>query len=192
MDSTIFYIALFFHLAFLIVGFGSVLVIDTFGLMWLLKRKKLSEVTQTANLTQILIWIGWCGMIASGAVLIYLKGYVDNLTKIKLFFVLMVGFNGIYLHHIKKAMAKISDSEKLPTLLLFRITLATIISQVGWWGAILIGFIHRHIAHDIPLPSNPYTYIFIISGIFLGAAAAGELAFRNQNQQITKQVESKA
>jgi len=35
MDTTAFYIFLFVHLVSLIVGFGSVLVIDFFGLLWI-------------------------------------------------------------------------------------------------------------------------------------------------------------
>lgn len=50
---------LFIHLISLIVGFGSVIVIDTFGFLWLLKKVKLTFVNRVANVTQPLIWIGW-------------------------------------------------------------------------------------------------------------------------------------
>lgn len=175
MDSTHFYVALFIHLASLIVGFGSVLVIDTFGLLMLLGKQPLEMVKKVANVTQTLIWLGWGGMVVSGANLIYLKGYVDNLTKIKIFFVVLVGLNGIFLHFIKKlALEKFQNKNDIPRLWMFRMGLASAISQTGWWGALLIGFLHRHISHDIPWPAHPYLWMFAIIGIFGAAAIAGE------------------
>lgn|SRR3989344_4471524 len=174
MDSTHFYIALFVHLASLIIGFGAVLVIDTFGLLMLLGKQPLEQVKKVAEVTQRLIWIGWGGMVVSGLNLIWLKGYVDNLTKIKLFFVLMVGLNGIFLHILKKALEKFQNKEDIPRIWMFRMFLASAISQTGWWGAILIGFVHRHIAHNIPWPNNPYVYMIAITGIFIFTFIIGE------------------
>lgn len=166
MNSLHFYIALFFHLAFLIMAFGSVMVIDTFGILMLLKKQTLEQVKKVAKITQVLIWAGWLGMVVSGINLIYLKGYVDNLTKIKIFFVLMVGVNGIFLHYIKKALDKYKTAHDIPKLWMFRMFLATTISQTGWWGAFFIGFVHRHIEHNILWPVNPFTWIFYIIFIF--------------------------
>ena len=173
-----FHIFLFIHLACLITGFGAVLVLDTFGLLWLLKKIPLSLVNKVAHVTQRLIWLGWFGMVASGLGLIIIKGYVDNLTVIKLFFVAMVGLNGVWLHFIKKSITNLGDNEPMPLLIKFRMFLATTISQTGWWGAILIGFVHRHIQHNIPWPANPWIYIFLIAGVFAVALAAGELALK--------------
>ena len=55
----------------------------------LLGRQTLEQVKKVAEVTQKLIWLGWVGMVVSGANLIWLKGYVDNLTKIKIFFVVL-------------------------------------------------------------------------------------------------------
>jgi hypothetical protein len=66
MESTVFYFFLFLHLISLIIGFGAVLVIDTFGLLWLFKKKPLPKVMEVAEVTQRLIWIGWAGMVVSG------------------------------------------------------------------------------------------------------------------------------
>lgn len=178
MDSTHFYIALFIHLTSLIIGFGSVLVIDTFGLLTLLGQQTLEQVKKVAAVTQKLIWIGWTGMVISGLNLIYLKGYVDNLTKIKIFFVLMVGLNGIFLHFIKKAAEKFQTKNDIPKIWMFRMGLATAISQTGWWGALFIGFVHRHIAHNIPWPNSPYMWMLGIIGIFGLAAVVGEITLK--------------
>ncbi len=177
MDTTIFYVALFVHLSCLILGFGSVMVIDTFGLLWLFKKAKMSFIMKVAETTQKLIWVGWSGMILSGLILITSKGYVDNLTKIKLFFVLMVGINGILLHRLKKWSEQIGDNP-VPPRLFFRTMLSTAISQTGWWGALLIGFLHRHIEHTITWPANPYLWMFAIIGIFGAAAIIGETTIK--------------
>lgn len=174
MNSTTFYIFLFAHLSSLILGFGSVMVIDSFGLLWLAKKVPLSLVSKVANVTQRLIWVGWCGLVISGLGLILMKGYVDNLTQIKIFFVAMIGLNGFFLHYIKKDFEKIPDKAAIPTILKLRMGLATTISQTGWWGAMLIGFVHRHIEHYIPWPSQPLHYMLLIGGIFILAAALGE------------------
>jgi len=139
MTSTIFYIFLFIHLVSLIVGFGAVVVIDTVGLLWLRKKVKLAFVTQVAGITQRLIWIGWFGLVISGTVLLGLKGWpLSDLTKLKLFLVAMLGANGIFLHFIKKEF-------ELGRVPLGRMTLATIISQIGWWGAMIIGFLNTNV-----------------------------------------------
>jgi hypothetical protein len=179
MDSTHFYIALFIHLASLITSFGAVLVTDAFGALMLIGKQPLEQVKKVANVTQSLIWLGWSGMIVSGANLIYLKGYIDNLTKIKIFLVLLIGFNGIFLHYIKKnALEKYQNKNDIPKLWMFRMGLASAISQIGWWGALFIGFIHRHIQHNIPWPPNPWIYIFGIAGIFALSAIVGETLFK--------------
>jgi len=168
------------HLASLIVGFGSVLVIDTFGLLWMLKKVQISFVMKVAETTQRLIWLGWGGMVFSGLFLITMKGYVDNLTKIKLFFVLLIGINGIFLHILKKAFEKLPENDPVPNLLKFRMTITTIISQTGWWGALFIGFVHRHIAHNIPWPQNPYTYMGVWVCFLVLVTIIGELIFRKK------------
>lgn len=176
MDQPLFYIFLFIHLTCLILAFGSVMVIDTFGLLWLFKKIPLSLVTKVAETTQKLIWLGYSGMILSGSYLIFTKGYVDNLTKIKIFLVIMIGLNGFFLHTIKKSFENLQNENEITPILKFRMFIATSISQTGWWGAMIIGFVHRHIQHNIPWPANPWIYMYIIAGVFLILASIGEFA----------------
>lgn len=164
MATLPFYIFLFIHLISLVVGFGAVIVIDTFGLLWIRKKVSLELVTTVANTTQKLIWLGWSGLVISGIGLIVMKGFVDNLTIIKLFFVAMLGINGIFLHHIKNNLENRN----------FRIGLASAVSQLGWWGAIVIGFLHRHWRYEIDWPPNPWLVIGIIVILITLAAIIGE------------------
>jgi hypothetical protein len=186
--SPIFYIFLFIHIVSFITAFGAVIFIDSAGLMWILKRAKLSSVNIIANTGQKLIWTGWAGLIISGSVLVLAKGYIDQLTALKLFFVAMVGLNGIYLHIIKKSSEHLTDTDEMPALIRFRVTLASTISQVGWWGAIVIGFLHRHIQHNIPYPANPWIWMAGIFLLFSILAILIEIIFRKKSgdsQNIT-------
>jgi hypothetical protein len=181
MDTPVFYAFLLAHIISLIVGFGAVLATDFLGLQWMRKKITSASLLKFTGFLQKLVWLGWIGLVISGIGLIIQKGYIDNLTQIKLFFVALVGLNGIFLHRIKKMFTALGD-RPMPAYLKFRITLASLISQVGWWGAISIGFVHRHIQHDIPWPSDPITYMLYIGGAFLSLYLLGELFLRKPHR----------
>ena len=176
MEISPFYIFLFIHLASLIVGFGSVVVIDTFGLLWMLKKKKMTEVTAVADITERLIWVGLTGLILSGSGLLTMKGYIDNLTWIKLFFVAMLAINGVFLHKLNKQL-KVVGNNPLPPYLFFRIGLSSTISQIGWWGAMTIGFVHRHIESYIPWPPQPFLIMGLIAFVIILVAVSGKILY---------------
>ncbi len=178
MNIELNHIFLFIHLVSLIVGFGSVIVIDTFGLLWLLKKVKLSFVNQVANTTQPLIWIGWTGLVLTGIPLILMKDSISGLSTVKIFAVLMVGLNGVFLHLIKKSMASITNDMEMPNLAKFRITLATFVSQVGWWTAIVIGFLNNKLKSDAPVIDHPFYIIIPVFISILGILIVGELAMK--------------
>src|SRR3989344_5021568 len=133
MNTLPFYIFLFIHLTSLVVGFGAVIVIDSFGLLWLAKRANLSLVKSVAAITQRLIWFGWGGLVASGIGLIIIKGYIDELTQVKLFFVLMLGINGILMHLLKKRMDRLGDQDTVRRSVMLRMGFFSTTSQIGWW-----------------------------------------------------------
>jgi hypothetical protein len=165
MDT--FYILVFLHLAFLVIGFGSVVVIDAFGLAWLLKLfgVDLNLVRRVASVTQRLIWLGYAGMLATGIPMLVIKGHLDNLMYIKLFLVGMVGLNGVFLHFIKKGLDSLGeDIQQVPPKYYFRIGLASAVSQTGWWGAMFIGYYHRQVSPYASWPQDPW---IIIGGIIL-------------------------
>jgi hypothetical protein len=182
MHTPLFYALLFAHVTSFAVGFGSVVVIDTFGLCFLFKLfgVNVKLVTSVANITQRLIWLGFAGLVVSGVPMLYLKGQVDSLTQLKLFFVLMLGLNGVFLHVIKKTMEQLGAVEVFPPHVAFRVGVASAISQLGWWGAFAIGFAHRHISHTI---ETPYPVGYIVAALLVGiagVASVGEWYFRRQ------------
>lgn len=185
MDTLLFYILLFVHVTSFAVGFGAVVVIDTFGLCFLLKLfgVNLKLVTGVANVTQRLIWLGFAGLVVSGIPMLYLKGHVDSLTQLKLFFVIMLGLNGVFLHFIKKMMDRLGAIEVFPPHVAFRVGLASSISQLGWWGAFAIGFAHRHISHTI---ETPYPVGYIIAAVLVGIAAVASIGEWYFSKQVQK------
>ncbi len=180
MNIEINHIVLFVHFVSLIVGFGSVIVIDTFGLLWLLKKVKLTFVNQVANVTQPLIWIGWTLLVLTGIPLILMKGSVSGLSTLKIFAVLVVGLNGVYLHIIKKSMGEVTDETVLPNLAKFRITLASTISQAGWWTAIVIGFLNNKLKTNAPQIEHPFSIIVPVLVVLVFVLVSGELIFRRK------------
>lgn len=182
MDTPLFYLLLFTHLSSLILSFGAVLVIDTFGFLWIIRRARMPFIIKVADVTQRLIWIGWILLVISGVGLITLKGHLDALTWIKLFLVGLIGLNGIFLHFIKKTYERLHSARHVPAISLFRIGLATAISQFGWWGALLIGFAHRHISHQISWPISPAPFIVTTLLILICLWLLGELIFGNKKR----------
>ena len=152
---------LFLHLISLVIGFGAVIVIDTAGLLWLTTRVSLEFVIKVATITQKLIWLGWVGLVISGLGLVQYRTGSDNLFIIKMFAVTLLGLNGVFLYSIHKKFEQLHGTE-VPARLQFKIGLASFISQVSWWTAIIIGFLHHEVAVYFSWPHNPYT--IIISG----------------------------
>ncbi len=177
-----YHILLFVHLVSLLIGFGSVIVIDTFGLLWLLKKVKLSFVNSVATVTQRLIWVGWFGLVLSGIPLLMMKESISGLTTLKIAFVLMVGLNGIFLHIIKKSMEKLGDVETLPNIIKFRMTFASFVSQFGWWGAIIIGFLNNKLKANAPKIEEPFVFLIPFFIFLVVVLVVGELLFRNKSK----------
>src|SRR4051794_6378949 len=60
---------LFVHLASLVLGFGGVLIADSFALRWLAGRATLADTLQSINHLHAPIWLGLAGLVSSGCVL---------------------------------------------------------------------------------------------------------------------------
>ena len=61
--------ALFGHLIFLVIGFGSVLAVDWYGLLSLFGWTTMGDVLLVANRMTPMIWIGLSGLTITGALL---------------------------------------------------------------------------------------------------------------------------
>jgi len=174
VESSSFFVALIIHLFGLILGLGSVLVTDLFGLLWILNHVRFPQVVRVSSKTEKFIWAGWLILVGAGIPLILIKGFVDNLMVVKLFFVGVIAVNGVFLHIIHKALERYMHSENIPKIIIFRLTLAIVVSQLSWWSAFTIGFLHRHVESIINWPNHPYLVCSLILTGFLIIWGIGE------------------
>lgn len=137
-------VALFVHLASLLVGFGAVLTVDWLGLMWLSGRRSLPEVLRTAGAVHLPVWLGLAGLTVTGALLHPDAG--APLTRVKLGLVLLVALNGLHAHALQPRLAAVAAGRAPASRrLTVRCAAAVLLSQLGWWGATVIGFLNsRH------------------------------------------------
>jgi len=178
METSEFFVFLFIHLVGLILGFGSVLVTDLLGLLWVFDRVRFPHLVRISGRTEKFIWAGWSILVAAGIPLVYLKGTIDNLMIIKLFFVVLIGINGIFLHRFHKKLERYREGDDVPNLTMFRLSLSLSISQLGWWGALVIGFLHRHVRTIIDWPAHPWFVSLIILASISLIWAVGEVTFK--------------
>ncbi len=175
MDSAAFYVLLFVHLAGLVLGFGSVLVTDLYGALWLFGRQPYRQVVSVSAVTERFVWVGWSLMVVAGVPMLLIKGEVDNLMAIKLFFVALIGLNGLALHRVQQRAGEFGEGDELPSRFVVWSALSLTVSQIGWWGAVLIGFLHRHVQSVIQWPPAPWPLLGPVL-LLLGLGAVGLVA----------------
>jgi hypothetical protein len=127
---------LFCHIAALVLGFGAVLTIDWLGLLWLARRRSLASVLQVAHDVQMLIWVGLAGLLVSGVLL--RPDSSSGLTMAKLVAILVVALNGLYLDAL---IERLSTNQPHWSIWV-RAGLSLVISQCGWWVAMVVGYIN--------------------------------------------------
>ncbi|WP_457029374.1 hypothetical protein [Kitasatospora sp. P5_F3] len=136
-DPTLHSAALFVHLASLVLGFGAVLVADYHGLLWMTRRCTLFETLRTTSRLHVPIWAGLAGLVVSGMMLE--PDLASPLTRIKLILVLLLTVNGLQAGLLDRRMADHSAAALTPRLLAWGAGTA-LLSQICWWGAVVIGF----------------------------------------------------
>ncbi|MEU2232136.1 hypothetical protein [Streptomyces vietnamensis] len=138
-DASLVTVARFFHVAFLVVGLGSVLAVDWFALLWLTGKRPLVGVLDTAVALQTPIWAGLGGLVVSG---LFLRPDLHSPpTLVKLGLVVAVTVNGLWAHRLGQRL-EAHRTGPVPRRLLVLSGLAAAVSQTGWWGASLIGFLN--------------------------------------------------
>ncbi|MCB5178723.1 hypothetical protein [Streptomyces antimicrobicus] len=136
-DDTLRTAARFLHVAAMVVGLGAVLAVDWYAVLWLLGRRRLADILGTATTLQVPIWAGLTGLIISG---LFLHPDLSSpLTRTKLALVLAITVNGLLAHRLAERLAPYRDTHP-PRPLLARSATSAAVSQLGWWGACLIGF----------------------------------------------------
>lgn len=134
-DRTLHDVALFAHLACLVVGFGAVLTVDWVAILWVVGRVELLDVLRQAGGVHVPIWAGFGGLVLSGVVLE--PDVTSPVTQAKLGLVLLIGWNGLFAMWLHSRLS--ADPGR------FRLGVSAVtasLSQLGWWGAMVIGFVN--------------------------------------------------
>jgi hypothetical protein len=135
--------ALFVHLMSMAVGFGTVVMVDVYGLLWLFGYRTMSELMALVKAAHGVIAVGVGGLLASGIAL--KPDLTSPLARLKLLFVLIVMLNGVAarqtLHRLSESLRNDVRGASIPWAVFQRVLSAALISQSSWWGAITIGFL---------------------------------------------------
>ncbi|MEU8524646.1 MULTISPECIES: hypothetical protein [Streptomyces] len=138
-DAALLTVARFLHIAALAVGMGAVLAVDWLAVLWMRGLRSLPEVLNTARGLQVPIWGGLAGLLVTG---LFLRPNLESsLTVVKVGLVLAITLNGLYAHWLGQRLAPYK-SGPVPRSLLVQSAAAAALSQTGWWGAALIGFLN--------------------------------------------------
>lgn len=138
-DPTLHQVAVFAHLSSLVLGFGAVLAVDWVALLWLLHRRSLAEVLLTAGNAHVPAWLGYAGLTLSGMLLE--PDLANPLTRLKLVLVVVIGCNGVGAALVHRQLSQLTV-DVMPRRRLLACAGAGAVSQVGWWGAMLLGFLN--------------------------------------------------
>ncbi|MEU8028537.1 hypothetical protein AB0C13_07820 [Streptomyces sp. NPDC049099] len=137
VDAALHTVALFVHLASLVLGFGAVLVADYYALLYLTGRCTLRDALNSTTHLHVPVWTGLVGLVASGVMLHPDLGFAS--TRIKLGLVLALTLNGLQAGLLNRRMLQQGSAALGPRLLAWGAATA-LVSQACWWGAVVIGF----------------------------------------------------
>lgn len=136
-------LALFAHLASLIVGLGAVLMIEWHALLWATGWSSVRELRQADKTLIIPIWAGLVGLLVTGALL--QPQLDDPLTLVKLGAVLLLSLNGVAITRWTADLGRMPPATRfraLPRLVRVRFVASAVFSQVAWWTAVFIGMLN--------------------------------------------------
>lgn len=149
-DPRVSRVALFIHLVSMAIGFGSVIVIDVYGLLWLAGRRTLAELVDLDAAAHTVIAIGVGGLLASGIAL--QPDLATLMARFKMLLVLVLMLNGLaaqrYLAGLRTTVPPGTRGASIPWDTFRRGLVAALVSQASWWGAIAIGFMTNAARHS--------------------------------------------
>ncbi len=137
---------LFVMLAGFIIGLGAVTVIDIHGFLGRKSSYWTEATIRTHKVTKPLIWVGIALAIVGGALLY--RG--ESLSGIPLYHALIAGtliLNGLFLSFqvspfLVKRESEGRQAELLPASLQNKIVVSLLVSDIGWWGGLVLLVCH--------------------------------------------------
>jgi hypothetical protein len=131
------------HILALVLSFGTILVVDWLGLLWLRGKVEMHASGKLEATAKPLIWGGLALLLMSGALI---NPDLDNpFTVVKLISVLILMLNGLSIApamHRLMALPPHTRFSELTRSLRLRLMFALTVSQACWWTAVLVGLIN--------------------------------------------------
>lgn len=135
-------IGLFIFLAGFVIGLGAVTVIDIHGFLGRKSSYWTEATTRTHKVTKPMIWVGIMLAIIGGFIF-YREQSFSGIPLIHLLIAVALIINGYFLSFkvspflLKREKEGLSG-ELLPTSWQKKIMASLIISDIGWWGGLLL------------------------------------------------------
>ena len=136
-------IGLAVHILALVLSFGTILVVDWLGLLWLLGKVEMHASGKLEDAAKPLIWGGLALLLISGALID--PDLTSLVTVVKLASVLILMLNGLSIApamHRLLALPPRTRFTELTRRLRLRLMIALTVSQTCWWTAGLIGLLN--------------------------------------------------
>ena len=136
-------IGLAFHILALVLSFGTVLVVDWLGLLWLLGKVEMHASGKLEAAAKPLIWGGLALLLISGALID--PDLTSLVTVVKLASVLILMLNGLSIAPAMQRLLALPPHTRFTELtrrLRLRLLIALTVSQTCWWTAVLIGLLN--------------------------------------------------
>ena len=140
-DVGIHRLALSAHVLAMVLAFGSVIVVDWVGFLWLVGKRGLRDTSRLEQAAAPLIWAGLAGLLVTGA-LIH-PDITSPATQLKMCCVLGLMLNGISLIPVMRRLHLLPEGtmfKEVSGSLRARLLVALALSQAFWWTAIMVGF----------------------------------------------------
>lgn len=135
-------LGLFTTITGFIIGLGAVTVIDIHGFLGRRSTYWTEATTRTHKVTKPMIWIGIL-LVALGQIILFRQNLLDEIFLAQIGLVSALIINGIFLSF--KVSPYILEREKaghstdlLPNEWQKKIMLSLVVSDIGWWGSLLI------------------------------------------------------
>ena len=135
-------LGLFLFLAGFVIGLGAVTVIDIHGFLGRKSSYWTEATTRTHKVTKPLIWLG-IFLAIIGGVIFYQKEALEGIVLIHAVIAGILILNGLFLSFsvspfLLKREKEGRGSELLPRSLQRKIAVSLIVSDIGWWGGLVL------------------------------------------------------
>lgn len=145
------FIGLFLFIAGFVIGLGAVTVIDIHGFLGRTSAYWTEATTRTHKVTKPLIWIGII-LATIGGLIFYRTASFTGIPRIQAFLALALICNGYFLSfkvspYMLEREQQGHAGQLLPASWQRKIMLSLIVSDIGWWGGLvlLVAYLTRHV-----------------------------------------------